>query len=176
MKGRRTFSVAYPALLGALSLILLYAASISPGGRWGLAALAGLGPCAAVASVGLRAGFLCWGGVSALALLLAPDRLCALLFAALFGLYPMVKALAERLKKPGAWAAKLAFFNAVFTLLVFLGDLLLLEGSPGLPIGVWAGIYAAANAVFCVYDFGLTKLIRFYLARIDRVVRRTMRQ
>ena len=34
-----------------------------------------------------------------MALLLAPDKFCALLFTALFGLYPMVKAMAEKPRK-----------------------------------------------------------------------------
>lgn len=173
MEKRRAFSVAYPAVLGALSLILLWAAALSPAGKWGLTAVAGLGPCAAVASVGVPAGLLCWGGVSVLALLLVPDRLCALMFAALFGLYPVVKALAERLRRAAGWLVKLAFFNAALTLLAFFGDLLLLEGMPGLPGPLWAGIYAAANAIFFVYDLGLTRLICLYLSRADRALRRT---
>ena len=51
-------SVAYPAILGALSLILVYAACILPTGRWGVVAVAGLFPAAAVISVSLKAGFL----------------------------------------------------------------------------------------------------------------------
>lgn len=173
MEKRRAFSVACPAVLGGISLALLLAASVAPAGRWGLTAAAGLGPCGAVASVGVPAGLLCWGGVSLLALLLIPDRLCALMFAVLFGLYPVVKALAERLGRPAAWAVKLAFFNAAFTLLAFFADLLLLEGTPGLPAPLWAGIYLAANGIFYVYDLGLTRLICFYLARVDRALRRT---
>ena len=55
--------VAYPAVLGALSLVLVYIGSIAPTGNWGIIAVAGLLPSAAVISVGLQAGFLCWACV-----------------------------------------------------------------------------------------------------------------
>ena len=80
--------VAYPAVLGALSLVLVYIGSIAPTGNWGIIAVAGLLPSAAVISVGLQAGFLCWACVSILAFLLSllplflwtSDFVCGLLF------------------------------------------------------------------------------------------------
>ena len=119
--------VAYPAVLGALAVIFVYLAGLIPTGRWGVVALAGLLPAAAVISVGLKAGFLCWAGASILALLLAPDKFCVALFAALFGLYPMVKSMAERPRKRIVeYAVKLLFFNVVFTglYLTMMGSLL----------------------------------------------------
>ena len=82
----KAVQVAYPAVLGALAVMLVYLACVAPTGQWGIVALGGLLPAAAVISVGLRAGFLCWAGASVLSFLLAPDKFCALLFAALFGL------------------------------------------------------------------------------------------
>ena len=100
-RNSKSAKVAYPAILGALSLILVYVASVVPSGNWGFVAVAGLFPAAAVISVGMKAGFLCWAGVSILAFLILPGKFCALLFAVLFGLYPMVKALIERLRRRG---------------------------------------------------------------------------
>lgn len=172
--GRRTGGrIAYPAVLGALSLALLYVACVTPTGSWALTAAAGLGPCAAVISAGMPAGFLCWAGVSLLAMLLLPDKFCALLFAALFGLYPMVKSLAERLRRGGEWLLKLFFFNGAFTLIFFLMKTLVLESLPALLTGYGVLVlYLAANVVFCIYDIGLTKLISFYITRIHRAVRK----
>ena len=47
---------AYPAVLGALAVVLVYLASVAPTGSWGIVAAAGLLPAAAVISVGLKAG------------------------------------------------------------------------------------------------------------------------
>ena len=52
--------VAYPAVLGALALALVYLGAAAPTGSWGIVAMAGLLPAAAVISVGLKAGVLCW--------------------------------------------------------------------------------------------------------------------
>ena len=178
MSGRKSARVAYSALLGAISLIFLYGAAIFPTGVWGLVAIAGLGPCAAVASLGISVGFLCWGGVSLLALLLLPDKFCALLFLFLFGLYPMLKARAEQARsRRFAWIVKLVFFNLSFTLLVFFLKSLMLASLPeflnryGIPV-----LYLVANIVFFIYDFGLTKLIIFYLDRIDNAIRKWIRR
>lgn len=168
--------IAYPALLGALSLLMLYAACLFPTGLWGWTAAAGLGPLAAVASLGIRSGLLCWGGVSVLAFLLLPDKFCAMLFAVLFGIYPVVKSAAERLKnRPGSWVVKLVAFNAALTVLVFIMGGLLTASLPSL-LGdrLWL-LYPLGSVVFVIYDLGLTKLIGAYLTRVDRAVRRGRR-
>lgn len=163
--------VAYPAILGALAVVLVYLACIAPTGRWGIVAAAGLLPAAAVVSVGLKAGFLCWAGASILALLLSPDKFCALLFAALFGLYPMVKSLTEGLgRKPAEYLLKLAFFNAAFTALYLTMSAAVLGSLPGaLADSLWV-LYLAANLVFLAYDYGFSRLIAVYIARVQRAV------
>jgi hypothetical protein len=168
---KRSAKVAYPAILGALSLLCLYIAGIIPSGTWGLVALAGVFPAGAVISVGMGAGFLCWGGVSVLAFLLLPDKFSVLLYAVLFGLYPMIKALIERKRLKGiAYAFKLVFFNAAFTLIFVVMKAAVLDSLPAVLSGTWV-IYLIANVVFLIYDFGFSKLIGFYIVRIGRSVK-----
>lgn len=164
-------TVAYPAILGALSLLLVYIGSIAPTGNWGIVAAAGLLPGLAVISVGMKAGLLCWAGVSILAFLLVPDKFCVLLFGALFGLYPMVKSLIEGLRRrPVEYLLKLAFFNAAFTLIYLTMAGVVLDSLPQVLGGsVWI-LYGAANVVFLLYDYGFSKLIAVYIARIDRAI------
>ena len=115
--GKSASSITYPALLGAVSIILLYGSAISPTGAIGLVALAGV-PCAGVVIAGgTSAGLLCWGAVSVLGLLLVPDKFCVLLYAALFGLYPVVKSKVEALRRrPLEILCKLLFFNEIKSL------------------------------------------------------------
>ena len=163
--------VAYPAILSALALILVYLGSVAPTGSWGIVAAAGLLPAVAVISVSLTAGFLCWASAAVLAFLLVPDKLCALLFGVLFGLYPMVKSLVEQLqKKPLEYVLKLAFFNAAFTV-VYLTMAGAVAASLPQVLGssVWV-LYVLANAVFLLYDYGFSKLIALYIARIQRAI------
>lgn len=171
MRNKRTAKAAYPAVLGALALVLLYLGSVAPTGNWGIVAVAGLFPAAAVASVGLKAGFLCWAGASILAFFLIPEKFCVLLFAALFGLYPMVKSLTEQLRrKPVGYLLKLAFFNAAFTLIYLaMGSAVAGSLPPVLGSSVWL-LYLTGNAVFLLYDYGFSRLIAFYLARIQRAI------
>lgn len=163
--------MAYPAVLGALAVITVYLACLAPTGQWGIVGLAGLLPAAAVASVGLKAGFLCWAGSSILAFLLAPDKFCVLLFAALFGLYPMVKSLAERPgKKPLEYLGKLAFFNGAFTLIYVTMMAAVTASLPkALSGSVWL-LYLAGNLVFLAYDYGFSRLIAAYLGHVRRAV------
>ena len=164
--------VAYPAVLSALSLILIYLGSIAPTGNWGIVAAAGLLPAAAVISVSLKAGFLCWAAAAVLAFLLVPDKFCVLLFGVLFGLYPMVKSLVERMrKKPMEYALKLAFFNAAFTVVWLTMAAAVAASLPQVLGGsVWV-LYAVANVVFLLYDYGFSKLIALYIARVQRAIR-----
>lgn len=163
--------IAYPAILGALSLVFIYAASVFPTGSWGIIALAGLFPAAAVISVGMKAGFLCWAGVSVLSLLLLPGKFGALLFTVLFGLYPTIKALIERIcKRLPEVVLKLVFFNIAFTVIFLVMRQAVLDSLPNM-LGVTWMLYAVGNIVFLLYDFGFSKLIGFYIARIGRAVR-----
>ena len=163
--------VAYPAVLSAFALILVYLGSIAPTGSWGIVAAAGLLPAAAVISVSLKAGFLCWAAAAVLAFFLTPDKLCALLFGALFGLYPMVKSLVERLqKKTLEYALKLAFFNAAFTVICLIMAGAVTASLPkALGGSAWV-LYGVANVVFLLYDYGFSKLIALYIARIQRAI------
>ena len=163
--------VAYPAILGALAVIIVYLASLAPTGRWGIVAVAGLLPAAAVVSVGLKAGFLCWAGASILMLLLVPEKFCALLFTVLFGLYPMVKSAAEKPRKRVLeYAVKLVFFNAVFTVLYLaMMGAMMASLPPVLGSSPWV-LYLAANIVFVAYDYGFSRLIAVYIARVQRAV------
>lgn len=172
MKRRsKTFPIALGAILSALALGALWLSVLAPTGRWGLVAVAGLFPVAAVISLGWQVGLAVWAVAGLLGLLLLPDKLNGLLFSLFFGLYPVVKSLLER--KTPRWLSvlgKLAFFNAAAGVLVWgFGGLFL----PALPWDLTGRIYLVfllGSAVFLVYDFGLTKLIAFYIQRMGKTL------
>lgn len=170
--GKGAGRVALVGVLTALSLIFLYLASVLPTGRLGVVALAGLLPAGAVVSAGLPAGAFCYAATGILGLLLSPDKGNALLYLVFFGLYPLAKCLIERSRRlPLEILLKLAFFNVSLTICWFSLRAALLSGLPGLFQQLWA-LYLLGNAVFLIYDFGFTKLIAFYAARVDKAVRR----
>ncbi len=164
-------SVVFPAIFGALSLMFLYIGMVIPTGNWAMAAISGLFPAAVIISVGMKEGILCWAGVSLLSFLFLPEKFMALLFTVLFGLYAIVKNLIERLRNiPLECALKLAYFNLAFTVIYFTMKAALFSSLPSALSIVWI-LYVVANVVFLIYDFGFTKLIGFYLARIYKYVR-----
>lgn len=164
--------VALTAVLCALSVVVLYLSCIVPTARAGVVAVAGLMPAAAVVSAGPGAGALCYAGTGILGLLLAPDKGNALLYLLFFGSYPLVKYGIERLRKlPLELVLKLCFFNAVQTFFLFALKDLFLAAVPVGDTALWL-MYLAGNAAFLLYDFGFTKLIAFYVARVDTPLRR----
>ena len=166
------YRAAVTGVLAALSLVFLYLSALTPPGRLGLVAVAGLIPAAAVVSAGLAAGFLCYSAAGLLGLILLPVKSNALLYLLFFGLYPMIKSLIERLRQlPLELLLKLAFFNLVLTLFWFGLSGVLLPFLPSALNQTWL-VYAAGNVVFLVYDFGFSKLIAFYCQRIDKALRR----
>ena len=174
---RQSFSrsasrVAVGGVFAALSLLLLYGATLMPSGRIGMVAVAGLVPAAAVISGGLGTGFLCYGATALLGLLLLPDKGCALLYALFFGLYPMVKYLIERLRKlPLELILKLAWFNLILIVFLFGFSALLFPLLPQI-MRTPLPLFGIGNVVFLIYDYGFSKLITCYALRIRKATRK----
>ncbi len=172
MKRRsKTFPLALGAILSALALGALWLSVLAPTGRWGLVAVAGLFPVAAVISLGWQGGLAVWAVAGILGLLLLPDKLNALLFVLFFGLYPVVKSILER-KAPRRLSllGKLLFFNAAVAVLVLAFGGLFLPALPWDLTGRMYLIFLLGSVVFLVYDFGLTKLISFYIQRLGKTL------
>lgn len=164
--------VALGGILTALSLLLLYLATLLPSGRLGVVAVAGLVPAVGVVSGGFVTGFLCYAATGLLGFLLLPDKGCALLYVILLGLYPVLKGLIERLRKlPVELVLKLVFFNGVISALFFGFSKLFFPLLPGL-LHQPLYLYVAGNIVFLIYDFGVSKLITYYVTRIRPATRK----
>ena len=164
-----SYGLALGAVLSALALSVLELSAIAPAGRWGLVAVAGLFPVAAVIATGIPVGLGVWAAAGLLGLLLLPDKLNAILYLLLFGLYPVVKSLLEQ--KATRWLAilgKLCFFNAVAAVLVLVFSELFLPVLPWEMSRKLHLIFLWGSVVFLVYDFGLSKLITFYIQRVGK--------
>lgn len=172
----RQGSAGRTALVGVLSaggLAVLWMACLTPSGRTGITAAAGLFPVAAVLLAGRAAGWLCWAVIALLGLLLLPNKAVSLMFALFLGLYPVAKSRLEQLRQRGLeWVLKLLLFNGAFLLLWYgLRELLGLSLPEWLAGRTWL-VLPAANLVFVCYDIGLSKLIALMTARLCRRGRR----
>jgi hypothetical protein len=158
------------ALLTALGCALLYVSSVVPSGRVAIVAVSGLLTAAALIHCGIFYSFAVFAITAALSAVIIPVKSCAVLYAVFLGYYPIAKSLFERLKsRTLEWAAKLVLFNAALTGLWLLGQRVLLQGDmPDLFEKYIALAYILMNVVFIIYDFGISKLIAFYIIRVSK--------
>lgn len=164
----RTKLIATCALLTGMSLVIMFLTSLIPVMQYALVAIAGLLPTVIVIQYRLKDGFFVYAATAILGAILLPDKEAALLYLLLFGHYPMVKSLIERLKPYWLqWVVKLALFNGLTFSALFLAEKLFTQGLelPDAPIYVF---YLVANAAFVVYDLGFTKLITYFYPRLRK--------
>ena len=169
----QTFSpqlIALTGLLSAVCLVLLFLAGVAPSGWTGLTAISGLAVAVAVSAAGYLSGVLCYLVSGILALLLVPGKHAAILFLCLFGIYPIVKNLLEKIKsRVVELVLKLIFCEAVLGMLYLLAYSLFfapLASAWNLAIPFAPVFFAAAGIVFLLYDYAFSKLMAMLQARL----------
>ena len=147
--------IALTGLLSAVCLVLLFAASVAPSGWTGLTAVAGLAVAVAVSASGYLSGVLCYLVSGILGLLLVPGKHAAVLFLCLFGLYPLLKNLLERLKsRVLEILLKLAFCDAW-----------------DLSIPFAPAFFVVAGIIFLIYDYAFSKVMAMLQSRLIPLLR-----
>lgn len=175
----RSAQVSFCGVATALSTALMFLTGLVPVSTYGLPALAGLPCMVVVIEMGHRWAWPVFAAVGILSLLMVPDKEAVVLYFLLFGYYPILKAMLERLSRILCWVLKFAVFNAAmiagFFLAVFvLGipkDSFLVFGS-ATPL-VFLGV---GNVVFFLYDYTLSGLVQEYLRRFHSLAQRWLRQ
>lgn len=164
----KTAKMAAGGVLSALALLFLMAASILPGGHLACAALAGVVGAVVLVRCGWKTSAVSWIAVSVLALLLAPSKGCALLYAVFFGPYTLLKNAIERLRnKPVEWVLKYLFCMVVAVLLFLFSSEVLGLFPPMVAGRIWLFLPAVA-VVFLAYDIVFSKLIYRILSRLPQ--------
>ena len=159
--------VALTGIICALAVAVMLL-TVLPTMQIGLPVIAGALLVVPVLECGVRWGVTGYAATAVLSFLLAPSVESKLLFLLFFGYYPVVKALIERLRARTLRAViKLALFNGAMILTYFL--LLRFTTAVDAQEFTIAGVYlpgvvlACGNAVFCLYDVALSRLIGVYL-------------
>ena len=118
---------------------------------------------------GRRYQWTLWAAVSLLCLILIPDMEQNLMYIALFGLYPILWPMFQKLSVPVRILAKLAYFNVTVLAVEALVMLVLVPES----MGVWmaAVLLILGNVTFILYDF-LIPRAEIILQRYLQVLRR----
>ncbi|MCL2152918.1 MAG: hypothetical protein FWH57_08180 [Oscillospiraceae bacterium] len=166
---KKTRNLVLSALFAALTVISLYIASVWPTGLFGLAAFASLFGAAAIIDSGLLSGVYVYIASSIVGLLLLPNKAPSIVYIFMFGYYPVIKSLIERLKsKIAQWTLKLVAFNASLTILWFLFKEMIFNFGNNPPSLVL--LYLGGSVVYALFDYGYTKVIWLYINRVSRFI------
>lgn len=167
--------IALCGVLAALSVALLLAGAALGLGTYAAPMLAAFLVIPALTEYGPRSAWTQYGAAAVLGLLLVPEPELSLMYAAVLGPYPMLKARLDRLRPaPVAWLARLAWFNltvgAVYALVLRWLAPAVLADLPAAGVAL-ALLLALGNLGFVLYDRALGavgRLYRLYRRRLWR--------
>lgn len=166
-----TFRVAFCGIIAALGLVLMLLTSLVPVGTYAFPCFAGIFIAAVVIEYGWKWGLGVYAVVAVLSLFLAGDKEAVLYFIALFGYYPILKAVFEKhiKNKIILYILKFTVFNTA-AIASFFAAAFLLSISPEeyTLFGVYMPLafLAFGNVFFLVYDFAVTVFVGQYVVRL----------
>jgi hypothetical protein len=168
--GFSTKTLAVCAMLSALGVVLLYLGAFIEVLNLSAAVFASFVCIIAVAEYGGSAPWLIYGVVSALSLMLLPNKLPAVYFALFFGFYPILKAKLDKINSVVAWLLKEIVFNISLFLIIALSIFVFgLQNNDliGGGLMLWA-LIALSEIVFVLYDIVLGRLVVFYKVKLRK--------
>ena len=176
----RSIRVAFCGIMTALCVLLMFLTGLIPVGTYALPALAGLLLTVIVIEMGTSWAWLVYAASSVLSVLIAADKMAALLYVLFFGYYPILKAVIERrrMRRSISYLLKFAVFNASMVTGYFLSIWVL--GVPQDSFTVF-GVYlpavylVAGNIIFAIYDYAITGVVVSYTGRFHKTVSRWLR-
>ena len=155
------------SLLCALSVVLMLVGCVIQSLDLTVAVAAGLTVAVAVIEYGAGWAVMLYAATSVLSFVLLPAKTPALFYVLIGGIYPIIKALLERIKnRKLVWAIKIIGFNLFYTALIAAGNYLLDIDDPIFSFNIF--VYALGNLTFFVYDVAFTRLVTLYVKRIRR--------
>ncbi len=161
---KRTKKLAAAAIMCALGFVILLLGSVITVLDLTAVAIASFVVIMAVIELGGAYPYLIWLVTGILAVLLLPDKFGAVMYLCFGGIYPILKAMFERLHPLVSWIVKLSAFNTMLTLAVILANFIL--GLPDTGLGFTVPLYLVCNVAFVLYDIASTQLITLYLIKL----------
>jgi len=166
MKNRNRFNktklLAVCSMFSALGVVILYMGALIEVLDLTMAFIASLIVMAAVIELGGAYPWLIYAVTGTIALLLVPNKFCAVVYFGFVGFYPILKEKFERVPGVACLVMKIASFNLCMLAMWGITQLLSLPVTFGFPIWVVALVL---NAVFVVFDVALTRVITMYVCR-----------
>ena len=167
-RGRKTNRLALGGIFLALTIVFLFIASVIPGLELTFYALSSVFIGLMILETGFGGGLAVYAAAVILGFLLIPNKAAVIPFIFFFGIYPVIKAIAEKpQQKTVQMTIKIAFFAAVFCIAYLLFKELFF-GNIDLPDWSFPVLLIAGIAAFILYDFIFTLILELYKKRINK--------
>ncbi|MBQ7835769.1 MAG: hypothetical protein IJ389_00770 [Clostridia bacterium] len=166
---KNTLKLTLCAVLAGLSFVAMYLGNIT--GVFDLCAVVVGALCMAFAVIefgGVWPWLVCFV-TSVLSLVLLPDKMVALEYIFLGGIYPILKRVFENRGRIISLILKAVYCNVALTVVIVLIKFVFVTAESSAMI-VWL-IYLIGNAFFFIFDYSLTTFITFYLLRLRKKLR-----
>ena len=166
---KATKELSLSAMMCALGAVIMCLGTVIPVGTYVCPVFASLVLVVLREECRRSYGWCAWAVISALSLLLAPDKEAAMLFAVL-GYYPLVQPALNGIKpKVLSVAVKLLLCAAaVAVMTLVLVKLFMLEGLMAEGVGIFIATLALGVALFFAYDYLLPRLTWVYRNRLHK--------
>ncbi len=174
---RKTGHITFGAVLAALAVVVMLM-SYFPYLTYSIPALAGMFIMVAVIELGNKWALFSYI-VSAFLSVLFAEPEAAFLYVFLFGSYPIIKVLIEKIPLAVLrYGAKLLYFNAavVVVYVLFMKLLGMATGLEGVAAYFIAAFWAFSNIVFLVYDFAVLRVSQWYIYRLHPRISRLIKK
>lgn len=163
---KSSVKVAFCGVIAAMVCAVM-AASLIPNITFAVPAVAGLLLIPVFAEVGIGAAVSCFS-VSAAVSFFVCDKTSWVLFVALFGYYPVIKPLIEKIKTPVLkWTLKFLVFDLA-AVVCYVVEILFFKFT----VKHWLllAVFAVGNIVFVLYDVAVSRIAALYYSRLhDRI-------
>ena len=175
---KNTIKITCCGVISALGVVIMLATNI-PVALYTVPCIAGILFMIPAIEFGTKWGLLCYGVTSVLSLILPTEREALIIFIGVLGYYPILKMVIERIgKRPIEILIKFAVFNvsvvASYSVVIkVLGYNVFANEFAGWKVTAIA-LLVLGNAVFMVFDYAVTQLIRVYFIKFRKPIRRIL--
>lgn len=172
MRKNQSSRVALAGVMGALCIATMFLGSIIPIATFVAPALAGFFVCLVAVEAGTGTGVLMYIAVSAVSLLIVPEKEMSMVFICFLGYYPLAKPYLDKMRS-SFWQMllKLALFNlcivGMYSILLYVFPVASLTAEFS-SYSSWMipAMLLLSNVTFIIYDLAIAKCLQVYLKRI----------
>ncbi len=156
-----SYKVSLGGIVSALCLVMMFLTAVIPPLNITLPLFAGMLISVVAIEISHSWAFVTYVVVSVLSFFLTPDKEAAIFFAVLFGYYPILKDVTEKIKfKPFQWIIKIIIFNAAIVIIYqltvkLLGTVDLIEEFGFMKQYMLPALLLIFNFILILYDVTL---------------------